>query len=246
MIKNQFLLALVALFFCGCSSIYLPSVPNTPMLTEQGEIGAGAHISTQGNFNFNTAYAVTNHVGVLVNGAFMENNNSKRDLKHKSVEIGGGYFDTFGPDNNRILEIYAGVGTGNSKRFFRNFDDDVLVSTDNYQSKYDKKFIQVNYSSKKRNRLNLFGAKFGLNYGTALRLTFAKTNDFFHNGVKQRNEDNVFFEPVFFTRMILSDEVQLQFTSGSNIGLKKRNFLNANSSVLSVGAVINLGRKKTQ
>lgn len=221
----------------------MPSVPNTPMLTTQGEIAAGAHISLKGNFNFNSAYAVTNHLAVMANGGFMDNKSDKKDIKNKTIEIGGGYFNTFGPDNNRILEIYAGIGSGKSDRFFREFDNNnVLLSSDHQKADYDKKFIQVNYSSKKKDNLRLFGAKFGLNYGTALRMSFLETNNFYRNGVLQANEDNIFLEPVFFTRMTLSDQVQLQYTSGSNIGLKSRKFLNAGHSVFSIGAVVNLGR----
>ena len=238
-----FILFISILILSSCSSIYIPSVPNTPMLTTQGEIAAGAHISLKGNFNFNSAYAVTNHFALLANGATMNNEKDKKDIKHKMIEFGAGYFDTFGPDKNRILEIYAGFGSGKSERVFREFDkDDLLLSADLQKSKYDKKFIQVNYSSKKVDNLRLFGVDFGLNYGTALRMSFIKTNDFFINRVLQPNEDNIFLEPVFFTRMILSNEVQLQYTSGSNFGLKSRKFLNAGNSVFSVGVVVNLGR----
>lgn len=240
--KNLSALLMLSVFLASCSSIYMPSVPNTPMLTTQGEVAAGAHISLKGNFNFNSAYAVTNHVAVLANGAFMNNERDKKDIKHKMIEFGGGYFNTFGPDNNRILEVYAGLGSGKSERVFRDFDNDVLVSTDFQEANYSKKFIQVNYSSKKKNNLRLFGVNFGLNYGTALRMSFVKTNDFYKNNILQPNEDNIFLEPVFFTRMILSEQVQLQYTSGSNIGLKSRKFLNAGNSVFSVGAVVNLGR----
>ena len=234
---------LLLVFLSSCSSIYIPSVPNTPMLTTKGEIAAGAHMSLKGNFNFNSAYAVGNHFAVLANGAFMNNEKTSKDISHKMIEIGGGYFDTFGSNNNRILEIYAGVGSGSNDRVFREFDNnDVLTGTSIQKAKYDKKFIQVNYSSKKVDNLHLFGVKFALNYGTALRMSFVKTNDFTINNVLQANENNIFLEPVFYTRMILSDEVQLQYTSGSNFGLKSRKFLNAGNSVFSVGAVINLGR----
>ncbi len=239
----RFTVVLLLVFLTSCSSIYMPSVPNTPMLTTQGEIAAGAHISLKGNFNFNSAYAISNHFAVLANGASMSNERDKKDIKHKAIEFGAGYFDTFGPDNNRILEIYGGFGSGKSERLFRDFNnDDLLIGTDLQKSKYDKKFIQVNYSSKKKDNLRLFGTNFGLNFGTALRMSFVKTNDFSRNGVLQPNEDNIFIEPVFFTRMILSEQVQLQYTSGSNFGLKNRKFLNAGNSVFSVGAVINLGR----
>ncbi|RZJ48010.1 MAG: hypothetical protein EOO44_21675 [Flavobacterium sp.] len=233
----------LVLFLTSCSSIYIPSVPNTPMLTTQGEIAAGAHMSLKGNFNFNSAYAVSNHFALLANGAFLQNERDKKDIKHKMIEFGGGYFKTFGPNKNRILEIYAGLGSGKSERIFRELDDNKnIISSDFQEASYDKKFIQVNYSSKRKRNLKLFGAKFGLNYGTALRMSFINTNNFYRNNVLQLNEDNIFLEPVFYTRMILSDEVQLQYTSGSNFGLKSRKFLNAGNSVFSVGAVINLGR----
>ena len=221
----------------------MPSVPNTPMLTTQGEVAAGAHMSLKGNFNFNSAYAVTNHVAIIANGSYLQNDAGKKFVKNKAIEIGAGYFDTFGPDNNRILEIYAGLGSGKNDRIFRELDDnDVLISQDQQKANYDKKFIQVNYSSKKKDNLHLFGVNFGLNFGTALRMSFINTNNFYRNGILQANEDNIFIEPVFFTRMILSDQVQLQYTSGSNFGLKSRKFLNAGHSVFSVGAVVNLGR----
>ena len=223
----------------------MPNVPNTPMLTTKGEIAAGGHVSMKGNFNFNTASAVTNNFAVMFNGGFMNNEGRKKDTENNTIEAGVGYFDTFGPDQNRIIEVYGGIGSGKSVRLNRAFDsNDVLINTDNQSANYDKKFIQVNYSSLKKDNLNLFGRKFGLNFGTALRMSFVKTNDFFINNVQQVNEDNIFFEPVFFTRMILSNQLQLQYTSGGNFGLKNRKFLNANHSVFSIGAVLNIGRAK--
>jgi hypothetical protein len=44
--------------------------------------------------------------------------------------------------------------------------------------------------------------------------------------------------------MVLSPAVQLQYTSGSNLGLRNRKFLTAGSSVFSVGLVVNLGGRK--
>jgi len=244
MIRSLRFAALLMLsIFASCSSIYMPAVPNTPMLTTQGELAAGAHMSLKGNFNFNSAYAVSNHFAVIANGGYMKNDSRAKDVKNKAIEIGGGFFNTFGPDKNRIIEVYAGIGSGRNERLFRELDEHKqVISTDFQEAKYDKQFIQVNYSSKKKDNVRIFGVNFGLNYGTALRMSFVKTNDFQRNGISQVNEDNVFLEPIFFTRMILSDQVQLQYTSGSNFGLKSRKFLNAGHSVFSVGAVVNLGR----
>ncbi len=234
----------VVLLCNGCSSIYMPGVPNTPMLSTKGEFAGGAHVSLRGNVNVNSAYAFSDNLAAMVNFGFVDNQRRRKDIKHNYFEIAGGYFKTFGPDDNRILEFYAGMGTANSLRVFRDFDDGVLVNTTTYDSKYTKTFVQANYSSKKISKVRLLGVDFGLNYGTAWRLSFASTNDFRLNGMPHSNEDNIFIEPVFFTRMVLSEQFQLQYTSGSNIGLRSRKFLNAGHSVFSVGAVFNIGRKR--
>lgn len=228
----------------SCSSIYMPGVPNTPMLTNRGEIAAGAHVSLKGNINVNTAYAFTDNLAAMVNFGFIDNERRKKDISHKYYEVAGGYFKTFGPNDNRILEFYAGMGTANSSRTYRDFDNGVVMHSEIQTADYTKTFVQANYSSKKISNLRLLGLDFGLNYGTAWRLSFASTNNFKINGVPHANEDNIFIEPVFFTRMVLSDGFQLQYTSGSNIGLKSRKFLNAGHSVFTIGAVVNIGGKK--
>ncbi len=233
----------LALTLSGCSSIYMPGVPNTPMLTTKGELAAGAHVSLRGSVNVNTAYAVTDNLAAMVNFGFVENERRRKDISHKYYEVAGGYFKTFGPNDNRILEFYAGMGTAESKRTIRDFDEGVLVGAEMQTADYNKIFVQANYSSKNINNLRLLGINFGLNYGTAWRLSFASTNNFKINGIPHVNEDNIFIEPVFFTRMVLSDQFQLQYTSGSNIGLKSRKFLNAGYAVFTIGAVMNIGGK---
>ncbi|MET0573936.1 MAG: hypothetical protein ABWZ79_21135 [Pedobacter agri] len=234
---------ILALFASSCSSVYMPNVPNTPMLSKQGEFSGGGHISLKGNASINGAYAVSNHIGVLFSGSTMNNERRSKDFGHKLIEIGGGYFDTFGPDNNRIIEIYAGVGKGWSDITFRDFKNDVLVSSELQEVDYRKSFLQVNYSSKKKNNLKLFGKDFPINYGTALRISHVKMDRFFLNGVFQPKEDNIFFEPIFFTRMGLSKTIQLQYTTSSNIGLKNRDYMSAGNSIFTIGVVVNVGGK---
>ncbi|WP_231424415.1 MULTISPECIES: hypothetical protein [Pedobacter] len=234
---------ILALFASSCSSVYMPNVPNTPMLSKQGEFSGGGHISLKGNASINGAYAVSNHIGVLFSGSSMSNERRSKDFGHKLIEIGGGYFDTFGPDNNRIIEIYGGVGKGWSDITFRDYKNDVLVSSELQEVDYRKSFLQVNYSSKKKNNLKLFGKAFPLNYGTALRISHVKMDRFFLNGVVQPKEDNIFFEPIFFTRMGLSKTIQLQYTTSSNIGLKNRDYMSAGNSIFTIGVVVNVGGK---
>jgi hypothetical protein len=217
----------IVLTLASCSSLYMPNVPNTPMLSSKGELNAAGHITLRGNVSVNSAYAVSEHFGVLLNGSVMNSNRTKKDFKHNLIETGAGYFNTFGPGNNRIFEKDK-TNTG-------------LITEDRQEINFSKSFLQVNYSSKKKQDLNLFGARFPLNYGTALRVSYVNMKEFLRNDALQPKEDNIFLEPVFFTRMALSNSVQIQYTSGSNFGLKNRKFLTAGNSVFSIGLVINVG-----
>nr|WP_315420492.1 hypothetical protein [uncultured Pedobacter sp.] len=239
----RFTLPVLVLFAASCSSVYMPNVPNTPMLSKQGEFSGGAHLSLKGNASVNGAYAVSDHIGLLFSGSRMNSERKTKDFGHKLIEIGGGYFDTFGPDNNRIIEVYAGVGKGWSDITLRDFKNDILISSELQEVDYRKTFLQVNYSSKKKNNLRLFGTDFPINYGTALRISHIKMDRFFLNGVVQPKEDNIFFEPVFFTRMALSKTFQLQYTTSSNIGLKNRKYMSAGNSIFTIGVVVNIGGK---
>jgi hypothetical protein len=225
----------------SCSSVYMPNVPNTPMLSAKGELSAGGHITLKGNASFNTAYAVGEHVGVMLNGSLMNSERTKKDFSHKLLEAGGGYFTSFGPGQNRILEVYTGLGRGNSERIFKNKDAEGFQVLDRQEVSFNKYFLQVNYSSKRKKDLRLLGHSFGLNYGTALRASYVNMDEFFRNDLSQPTEDNIFLEPIFFTRMVLSPAVQLQYTTGSNFGLKNRKFLTAGSSVFSIGLVVKVG-----
>jgi hypothetical protein len=229
------------LFLSGCVSTYMPNTPNVPMFTEKGELSAGAHVSLKGNITFNTAYAVTDHFAVMLNGSMLNSEREKMDFRHNLVEAAGGYFTTFGPENNRVLEIYGGFGGGNSDMTDKNKLGD---GTPNYQRRetdFSKYFVQVNFSSKKKKTLRLLDWEYPLNYGTALRASYLNMSAHSLNGVAQPKENNIFLEPIFYTRLTLNPSVQLQYTSGTTIGLKSRDHLKAAYSVFSVGFVINVG-----
>ncbi|WP_245590621.1 hypothetical protein [Adhaeribacter aquaticus] len=219
----------------------MPNTPNTPMLSAKGELSTGGHITMKGNASFNSGYAVSDHFGLIVSGAMMSRNRVKQDFRHNLLEAGGGYFTAFGPNHNRILEIYTGLGRGSSDRTFKEKTSAGAQTFDRQETTFNKYFMQVNYSSKRKESLRLLGRDYPLNYGTALRLSYINMDEFFRNDVAQPTEDNIFLEPVFYTRMALSPSVQLQYTSGSNFGLKNRKFLTAGNSVFSVGFVINVG-----
>jgi len=245
MIKNRFSILVLSVFLLSsCSSMYMPNVPNTPMLSQQGEFSGGGHISLRGNVSLNGAYAVSDHFGVLFSGSRMNREWERKDYKNKLIEAGAGYFNTFGPDDNRILEVYVGYGGGSTDRTYRRYDDNgMLTGTDLEEATFNKTFLQVNYSSRKSSNLKLFGKDFPINYGTALRISSVEMKTFMINGIGQMREGNVFLEPIFFTRMKLSDQFQLQYTTSGNFGLNSRKYMNAGSSIFTIGAVVNLGGK---
>ncbi|EJF10024.1 MULTISPECIES: hypothetical protein [Pontibacter] len=235
------LLAFTLLFLTtGCVSTYMPNVPNVPMFTEKGELSAAGHITPKGNITFNTAYAVTDNIGVMLNGSMLNQERKKRDFRHNLVEAGAGYFTTFGPNQNRVLEVYGGFGGGSSDRTEKEEKEGVMTYT-RREAGFSKYFTQVNFTSKKKKSLRILGNEYPLNYGTALRVSYVNMNKHLLNGVEQPNEDNIFLEPIFYTRMVLSPSVQLQYTSGSNFGLRNRKALTAGYSVFSLGFVINVG-----
>lgn len=239
---SRVFLFLLLVFVSSCSSVYMPNVPNTPMLSEAGEFSGAAHVSFRGNASVNGAYAVYDHIGVIGGLSYMNDQTRSKDFKHRLVEIGGGYFDTFGSDNNRIIEVYAGFGTGGADRVFRDYDrSGNLLTTDLEDVSYNKVFLQVNYSSKKKTDFRLFGNNYPINYGTALRMSWVDMDRFTINSMVQKNENNVFLEPVFFTRMRLSKAFQLQYTSSFNLGVKDRKYLTAGNSIFTIGAIVNIG-----
>ncbi len=113
--------------------------------------------------------------------------------------------------------------------------------TNQVSGNFDKYFLQVNFTSKRKKDLRLFGSQFPLNYGTALRMSYVDMFRHVRDGEIQTTEDNIFLEPVFYTRLAISPAVQLQYTSGGNIGLKNRKALTAGYSVFSLGLVVNIG-----
>jgi hypothetical protein len=240
MIRSVSIIAFV-IVLNGCTSLYMPNVPNTPMLSAKDEVHASGNLTLKGNFSFNSAYAFSDHWGVLLNASVTNQERARKEFKQNLLESGVGYFTKIGVEKTRILEIYAGLGMGNSERTYLTKTSGGLIIDETQEINFGKKFLQVNYSTRKKKTLNLFGARFPLNYGTALRISHISSRKFLLNGLEQLPEENIFLEPIFFTRMAVSKNLQIQYSSGSNFGLKNRKYLQAGNGVFSIGLVWNMG-----
>ena len=118
---------IIVLLLTSCKILYIPTTHNSPMLSNKNEFQVSALVGT--GVNLQSAYAVTDHVGLMLNGFFLSSN-KEMDLGSDSTkkinelwlnfEAGAGYF-TKGLDVF-TFEIYAGGGTGRVPADFRNMN----------------------------------------------------------------------------------------------------------------------------
>lgn len=235
--KNFLLLYLLAAFvLSGCSSIYQPNVPATPMFANQGEVYAAAHSNIKGNASGNLAVAVGKHVAVMANGSYVDNSSGNQEYKQYMYEGGLGYFTTFGKKSDRIFELYAGYGLGNARDADTRATTTGMMPTEIREMDFEKIFVQANISRKREN-VRLFGRSREFSYGTAIRGSFIRMKDFWIDGITSPVEENLFIEPVFYTRMQLNRSFQLQYTNGFNIGVVDNNYLKAGNAVFTLGLI---------
>ena len=239
-IKGIILILITVSIVSSCGSMYMPNVPATPMFKEQGEGYLAAHVNTKGNVSGTAGIAVSNNIAILANGSTVNHGlNSNDYFKQWSAEGAIGYFTKTGKTKKQILEVYGGYGVGNTKDFDQRASVNGYEISEAREMDFDKIFIQLNYSSTKNKKINLFGDKRQLNYGTVVRLSRVGMTDFTIDGIQAGKEENYLIEPLFFTRLELSKGLQLQYTNGFNIGLVKNEYLKAGNSVFTLGLVYN-------
>jgi hypothetical protein len=234
----RFAVLLAATGLTGCSSLYFPPPPHAPLLTHQGEVYGSLSTNLQGNTALQGAYGVTDHLAVAGTFSSMHRKKTKRTENIDFGEASVGYFTRL-PDK-RVLEVYVGGGGGKTERVER---DDEQVVTRRLNGTLSKAFAQVNYARKKRDSFTLFKHEFPFTYGAALRMSYVQLNNFQINGVAAPGENNVFFEPITFTRTQIAGPVQLQLLSGQIFGFRSNKYLKAANSVFQVGIVVNLDGK---
>lgn len=104
-------IVITILFQYSCAPVYVPTVINQPLFTGKGDFKASLHGGISG-WDLQSAYALTDHIGVMAMGSFEDFKSDENDDYHKHLfgEVGGGYFNTLGPFGR--LEVYGGGGIG--------------------------------------------------------------------------------------------------------------------------------------
>ena len=175
--RKQLLLVIglwCAFAFSSCSSMYIPSMVNTPLLSEQGEIQGELSLTTNA-VQLGVDYAITDHLAAMAQtnisyGNFTnaydiytskDEDSTLLDLtnwgkfNNRHYELGVGYYNMFNKDHFK-MEALGGMG-------FCHADDENDYHTnvlEKYDSKYTMIFGQLNTG---------FSSKF-CDFGLAFRL----------------------------------------------------------------------------
>ncbi|UIR56879.1 hypothetical protein LZQ00_03440 [Sphingobacterium sp. SRCM116780] len=236
--------AVIVLLLSSCSSMYMPNVPAAPMFKDAGEVYVSGNINLKGNISASGGLAITDHIGVIANGSYIDHKESPTNFAQKMGELGVGYFTSFGKYRNRVFEVYAGYGKGVVNEVDQRSSTAGQAVVETRDMDFDKIFVQVNYSSTRRKKIRLFGGDRSLNYGTIVRLSHLDMTDFKIDKIAAEKENNLFIEPVFYTRMEVGRGWQVQYMTGMNFGLQSNDYLKAGHPINSLGVLYKFGGKK--
>lgn len=223
--KRVIIILGLIIIFTSCSPEYIPNMVNSPLFTNQGEFQTTIATGNS-NFDAHTAIAITDHIGIMVNGSYgNESNDSTNDYhKHAFIEGGAGYFDKIG-ENGRY-EIYGGYGYGEVKGYFQNGFTEELSD-----ARYNRFFIQPGIGIS----TGIFDGSFSPRF-VLIQMNPTSTN--FKSG-----QYGIYFEPVI-TSKIGYKYVKFiaQFGLSTPIGEQDLNF-DHQLFIFNFGININIGRK---
>ena len=136
--RNAIIILIATLgLITSCSPEYVPNMVNSPMFSNAGEFQATIATGNS-DFDAQTAFAITDNIGIMLNGSYgNETNDSTDDFhKHSFIEAGMGYYERIG-DQGRF-EIYGGYGFGKAEGYFQNsfFDEEIT------DARYNRFFVQ--------------------------------------------------------------------------------------------------------
>jgi hypothetical protein len=156
------------------------------MFSEKGEFQATASVSMATEYNLQTAFAITNHLGIMANGMYANHNNTSQHHKSEQrfSEVALGYYLN---KNKFYFDIWSGYGLGQAN--YVNPDGSKL---DSVSGNFNRFFIQPGIGFKERN----------IHYGFVLRfsmLDFSNVTGVISDSpANYGNGNEWFYEPTLF------------------------------------------------
>lgn len=220
------LTTLTVLWLSSCKIAYYPTTHNSPMLNNKGEFQASGIIAT-GNLELQTAYAITDNIGIMVNGSFFSENreiyidDEKTEIKekHNLIEAGVGYFTKFGGLGK--FEVFAGGGVGKVPADFWNSP---YVYDGTQTDKMTKVFVQPSVG---------LGSNF-VDFSGGIRIS----------GITINKELGIFAEPELSIKLGYKN-IRLVTSMGLSLSITGMDQLtwSHNQLIFGLGMQFNLGRK---
>lgn len=227
-VMHSFIL-LCIIFFSSCSPCYYaPNAPNVPLFTEKNEatFSTSFHLgSISRGVDIQAAYAVSNHVGIMLNYnyyggtqqsiTFMGTSNQTK-YRGNLFEIGGGYFRSVA--SKFIFETYAGVGYAGVKN---NTSYSNSGTTADNSVNYYRFFLQPAMGWVPNEHIALaFSIRFGLLHYQSLNINIGEASDIY-DLMNINNNPSFPIEPGFTFRVggkVLKFQTQffLTFLPGSD------------------------------
>jgi hypothetical protein len=140
----------IVILLQSCNVLYIPNMQNVPLLKEKNEVRASIGIS-----DFQGAYAITNNIGVIINGQSNLKSTSSyvdkeyvlvedHDCQNKVLELGIGYLNQI--SDSKVLEVYGGVGFGKNsiKNSFKVDSTGIFYKKESFSANTFRFFVQPN------------------------------------------------------------------------------------------------------
>jgi hypothetical protein len=219
--------------FSACAPVYVPNVRNSPMFTKDGEFQASAQIGN--GLEVQSAYAVTEHFGVMANFAFIDQSNLEDEEdyhRHQFFEGGAGYFLN---NEESFFEVYVGYGRGKGTTFdaFEFFGSQSVAAT----GRYERYFIQPAFGLNKDEMNVAFAPRFSVVDFYEFSTEIART--------AIQEKPKMFFEPAIIGRAnFAGNHMYVTFQAGASLGMNQSVYFDRRTFTISGGLGLRLGAKK--
>jgi hypothetical protein len=210
----------------SCAPAYIPNMVNSPLFSNKGECNASISAGFSG-FDPQLSYALTNNVGLILNGSFMNsssNDGSNDFMKWSIFDAGLGYYHSV--EENGRVEVYGGYGFGKV-----NGQYDLFETTYKTNSIFNKIFVQPDIGIAHK----IYDGSF------AIRFSFINM----HLSDPSYSGNNIFIEPVL-THKIGYKNLRIILQIGFSLPIMTTKTLQYGGwqpFIYSIGLQLNLGRK---